>query len=198
MTMKVLYGAGPEDTKTFDTGRLRAEFLLEDLFQPDAVSFTYTHVDRLILGGAVPVTKQLVFGTGDDIGTPYLLSAREMGVANLGGSGTITVDGQSFTLENRDVLYNWAWRKRNFAIKRVRRCTCPILHEFCSRRQRYPASPDPQIRIQIARTWCRTTIQQAQAAHVYSPGSRPVLPAFDGYYRSCRWQCLEYHATPPA
>ncbi|MEJ1120960.1 MULTISPECIES: 5-dehydro-4-deoxy-D-glucuronate isomerase [Phyllobacterium] len=105
MTMKVLYGAGPEDTKTFDTGRLRAEFLLEDLFQPDAVSFTYTHVDRLILGGAVPVTKQLVFGTGDDIGTPYLLSAREMGVANLGGSGTITVDGQSFTLENRDVLY---------------------------------------------------------------------------------------------
>jgi 4-deoxy-L-threo-5-hexosulose-uronate ketol-isomerase len=105
MTMKVLYGAGPEDTKAFDTGRLRAEFLLEDLFQPDAVSFTYTHVDRLILGGAVPVTKQLVFGAGDDIGTPYLLSAREMGVANLGGTGTVTIDGQSFTLENRDVLY---------------------------------------------------------------------------------------------
>lgn len=105
MTMKVLYGAGPEDAKAFDTGRLRAEFLLEDLFQPDAVSFTYTHVDRLILGGALPVTKQLVFGAGDDIGTPYLLSAREMGVANLGGTGTVTIDGQSFTLENRDVLY---------------------------------------------------------------------------------------------
>jgi 4-deoxy-L-threo-5-hexosulose-uronate ketol-isomerase len=105
MTMKVLYGAGPEDTKTYDTTRLRAEFLIEDLFQPDVVSFTYTHVDRLILGGAVPVAKVLSFGSGKDIGTPFLLSSREMGIANLGGAGTITVDGQSFALENRDVLY---------------------------------------------------------------------------------------------
>ncbi|MGK6313139.1 5-dehydro-4-deoxy-D-glucuronate isomerase [Neorhizobium sp. DT-125] len=105
MTMKVLYGAGPEDIKTYDTARLRAEFLVEDLFREDKVSFTYTHVDRLILGGAVPVSQTLAFGSGEDIGTPFLLSAREMGVANLGGAGTIVVDGKSFTLENRDVLY---------------------------------------------------------------------------------------------
>ncbi|MGK9055147.1 5-dehydro-4-deoxy-D-glucuronate isomerase [Neorhizobium petrolearium] len=105
MTMKVLYGAGPEDIKTYDTARLRAEFLMEDLFREDKVSFTYTHVDRLILGGAVPVSQTLAFGSGEDIGTPFLLSAREMGVANLGGTGTIVVDGKSFTLENRDVLY---------------------------------------------------------------------------------------------
>ncbi|MCK8781169.1 5-dehydro-4-deoxy-D-glucuronate isomerase [Rhizobium sp. NTR19] len=105
MTMKVLYGAGPNDIKTYDTQRLRDEFLMEDLFQADKVSFTYTHVDRLIVGGAVPVSSTLSFGSGEDIGTPYLLSAREMGIANLGGTGTITVDGQSFTLENRDVLY---------------------------------------------------------------------------------------------
>ena len=53
MTMKILYGAGPNDIKTYDTARLRAEFLIEDLFQEGKVSFTYTHVDRLILGGAV-------------------------------------------------------------------------------------------------------------------------------------------------
>ena len=105
MTMKVLYGAGPDDIKTFDTARLRKEFLVEDLFQPGEVSFTYTHVDRLILGGAVPLDATLTFGSGKDIGTPYLLSAREMGVANLGGTGTITVDGQQFELENRDILY---------------------------------------------------------------------------------------------
>ena len=67
--------------------------------------FTYTHVDRLILGGAVPVREALTFGDGAEIGTPHLLSAREMGVANLGGSGTVTVDGQHFALANRDVLY---------------------------------------------------------------------------------------------
>lgn len=105
MTMKILYGAGPQDVKGYDTERLRAEFLVEDLFRPDAVSFTYTHVDRLILGGAVPVSKTLEFGSGEDIGTSHLLSAREMGIANLGGPGTITVDGQSFDLNNRDVLY---------------------------------------------------------------------------------------------
>ncbi len=105
MTMKVLYGAGPDDIKAFDTARLRKEFLVEDLFQPGEVSFTYTHVDRLILGGAVPLDATLTFGSGKDIGTPYLLSAREMGVANLGGTGTITVDGQQFELENRDILY---------------------------------------------------------------------------------------------
>ncbi|MNE08465.1 4-deoxy-L-threo-5-hexosulose-uronate ketol-isomerase [compost metagenome] len=105
MTMKVLYGPGPDDIKAFDTARLRKEFLVDDLFQPGEVSFTYTHVDRLILGGAVPLDATLTFGSGQDIGTPYLLSAREMGVANLGGTGTITVDGQKFELENRDILY---------------------------------------------------------------------------------------------
>ena len=105
MTMKILYGAGPEDVKSYDTQRLRDAFLLTDVFAADAVNFTYTHVDRLIIGGAMPVEKHLAFGSGEDIGTPYLLSAREMGIANLGGTGTIAVDGRSFTLENRDVLY---------------------------------------------------------------------------------------------
>ncbi|AMS44968.1 5-dehydro-4-deoxy-D-glucuronate isomerase [Aminobacter aminovorans] len=103
--MKILYGAAPEDVKGYDTEKLRSAFLMTDLFMPDAASFIYTHVDRLLLGGAMPVSKSITFGSGSEIGTPYLLSAREMGIANLGGTGTVTVDGRSFTLENRDVLY---------------------------------------------------------------------------------------------
>ncbi len=105
MTMRVLYGAAPADIKTYDTQKLRDAFLVEDLFQLGQTTFVYTHVDRLILGGAVPTTSPLTFGSGEDIGTPYLLSAREMGIANLGGAGSVTVDGETYKLDNRDVLY---------------------------------------------------------------------------------------------
>jgi 4-deoxy-L-threo-5-hexosulose-uronate ketol-isomerase len=105
MTMNVLYGAAPADIARYDTEQLRATFLVGGLFAADAVRFTYTHVDRLLIGGALPVNDEVVFGSGAEIGTTHLLHAREMGVANLGGAGTVTVDGRRFALANRDVLY---------------------------------------------------------------------------------------------
>ncbi len=105
MTMNVLYGAAPEDIKTYDTERLRKAFLISDLFVSGEVRFTYTHIDRLILGSAMPTGEALTFGGGEEIGTAHLLSAREMGIANLGGAGSVTVDGRQFDLANRDVLY---------------------------------------------------------------------------------------------
>jgi 4-deoxy-L-threo-5-hexosulose-uronate ketol-isomerase len=103
--MRVLYGVSPNDIPNFDTKRLRAEFLIEKLFQPGQIEFAYTHVDRMIVGGACPTDTPLSFGDGADVGTPLFFTAREMGIANLGGSGTITVDGQVFSLSNRDTLY---------------------------------------------------------------------------------------------
>lgn len=105
MTMRVLYGVSPNDIKTFDTARLRAEFLIEGLYRPGHLEFAYTHVDRMIVGAATPAAEPLSFGDGAEIGTPLFFTAREMGVANLGGAGKITVDGQTFALANRDVLY---------------------------------------------------------------------------------------------
>lgn len=103
--MRILYGVSPHDIPSFDTKRLRAEFLVEKLFQRGHIEFAYTHVDRMIVGAAVPVDKPLSFGDGADVGTPLFFTAREMGIANLGGPGTITVDGQVFALNNRDTLY---------------------------------------------------------------------------------------------
>ena len=105
MTMRVLYGVSPNDIKNFDTARLRAEFLVEGLYRPGHIEFAYTHVDRMIVGAATPASEPLSFGDGAEIGTPLFFTAREMGVANLGGAGKITVDGQTFALANRDVLY---------------------------------------------------------------------------------------------
>jgi 4-deoxy-L-threo-5-hexosulose-uronate ketol-isomerase len=105
MTMRHVYGASPADIAGYDTKRLRAEFLVEGLFRPGALSFVYTHIDRMILGGACPTEKPLSFGDGKEVGTEFFLSAREMGIANLGGAGRVTVDGQAFRLASRDVLY---------------------------------------------------------------------------------------------
>jgi 4-deoxy-L-threo-5-hexosulose-uronate ketol-isomerase len=105
MTLRVVYGAGPADIEGYGTESLRAAFLIERLFAPGAIEFVYTHVDRMIVGGAVPTDKPLSFGDGADVGTPHFFDAREMGIANLGDAGAVTVDGRRFPLANRDVLY---------------------------------------------------------------------------------------------
>ncbi|MFH1795835.1 MAG: 5-dehydro-4-deoxy-D-glucuronate isomerase [Pseudomonadota bacterium] len=103
--MRVLYGASPADIAAMDTDRLRAEFLVEDLFAPGELVFVYTHVDRMILSGAVPLAEPLVFGDGKDVGTDLFFTAREMGIANLGGAGSVTIDGTRHAVANRDIVY---------------------------------------------------------------------------------------------
>jgi 4-deoxy-L-threo-5-hexosulose-uronate ketol-isomerase len=103
--MDVRYGGHPAEVMTATTDRLRADYLIEGAFTPGALRLTYTHVDRMIVGGACPTGAALSFGDGAELGTPFFFSAREAGIANLGGPGHITVDGQRFALANRDILY---------------------------------------------------------------------------------------------
>ncbi|MER8366128.1 5-dehydro-4-deoxy-D-glucuronate isomerase [Mesorhizobium sp. M0306] len=103
--MRTLYGASPGDIAGMDTDRLRAEFLVDGLFRPGAIEFVYTHVDRMIVGGAVPLANPLAFGNGAEVGTPLFFDAREMGIANLGGNGAVAVDGRRFPAANRDIVY---------------------------------------------------------------------------------------------
>lgn len=103
--MRTLYGASPADIAGMDTDRLRAEFMVEGLFTPGVIHFTYTHVDRMIVGGACPGAQAISFGDGADVGTELFFTAREMGIANLGASGKVAVDGISFAVANRDIVY---------------------------------------------------------------------------------------------
>ncbi len=105
MSLGILHCGAPQDIEHYTTASLRSHFLVSGLFPSDSVRLVYSHEDRMIVGGCSPVPKPLHLGSGADIGTPFLLSAREMGVANLGGRGEVTVDGQRFAMENRDVLY---------------------------------------------------------------------------------------------
>lgn len=105
MPMQQRYGAGPDQIDRMSGADLRANFMVEGLFQPGRIGFAYTHFDRMIVGGAVPLEQALEFGDGTEVGTPLFFDAREMGIANLGGPGWAEIDGTRFALASRDVLY---------------------------------------------------------------------------------------------
>ncbi|MBQ8979531.1 MAG: 5-dehydro-4-deoxy-D-glucuronate isomerase [Oscillospiraceae bacterium] len=103
--MELRTAASPRDVKTYDTSRLREEFLIQDLFEADQIKTVYSHVDRMIVGAAVPVTKPLVLTAGEEIRAEYFLQRREMGIINIGGKGTVTVDGKVYDLDYKDGMY---------------------------------------------------------------------------------------------
>lgn len=80
--------------KTLDTQGLRNEFLVEEVFVADEYTMVYSHIDRIIVGGIMPITKTVSVGgeVGKQLGVSYFLERRELGVINIGGAGTITVD----------------------------------------------------------------------------------------------------------
>lgn len=87
------------------TAELRANFLIDDLFAAGQVKLHAVDLDRVILGGAVPMTEALSLGAPEAIGAEYFAERREIGVLNIGGAGRVTVDGTSHQLEARDALY---------------------------------------------------------------------------------------------
>lgn len=102
--MDVRYSIGPIEGKNLDTVGLRENFLIEDLFKKDIINLIYSHVDRIIIGGACPV-QPLELEGGKNLGTNYFLERRELGIINIGGKGYVTVDGQKIELNPRDGLY---------------------------------------------------------------------------------------------
>jgi 4-deoxy-L-threo-5-hexosulose-uronate ketol-isomerase len=88
------------------TEELRKAYLIDNLFAPNEVPMTYSDIDRSITGSAVPVKGKLkLLGTKKEMAAEYFCERREVGVINIGGNGTITVDGKEFAMALKDVLY---------------------------------------------------------------------------------------------
>lgn len=103
--MEVRYSVSPKEGKHMTTSELRENFLIENLFVPNEIKFIYSHVDRIIVGAAVPTTKPLTIEGSKELGSDYFLERREMGVINIGGDGIIIVDGQRVEMETKAGLY---------------------------------------------------------------------------------------------
>lgn len=87
------------------TEELRASFLVESLFSPGAVSLAYIDLDRTIVGSAVPLGEPLTLEADPDLRASYFTERRELGILNIGGTGTVQVNGIAFELSNLDALY---------------------------------------------------------------------------------------------
>ena len=95
---------GPAAIDRMSTGELRAAFLLQRLFEPGALRLVYTDLDRLIVGGVMPLVE-LRLPSFHELGTTFFAERREIGVLNLGDPGSIIVDGARYTLQRFDSLY---------------------------------------------------------------------------------------------
>lgn len=107
--MDIRYSANQRDFKRYTTEETRNEFLIESLYVADEVIAVYSHVDRMVTLGCMPVSGAVSIDKGIDIwanfGTSYFLERREIGIFNIGGAGTITVDGTVYELGYKDCLY---------------------------------------------------------------------------------------------
>jgi 4-deoxy-L-threo-5-hexosulose-uronate ketol-isomerase len=105
MKVELRYASHPQDFKSYDTEKLRKEFLIKDVFTADEISLVYSLYDRYMVGGAMPVKKQLKLETPDELKAEQFLDRREMGIINVGGDAVIDAGGRTYNLEFKDALY---------------------------------------------------------------------------------------------
>src|SRR4051812_38717473 len=99
LRMKIVHQVHPEDFSRYNTQQIRDKFLIEQLVVPGAIECVYTHYDRMIVGAACPQAQELQLGTYDQLKSDYFLSRREIGILNIAGKGSISVDGEKYPLE---------------------------------------------------------------------------------------------------
>ena len=105
VTYEERFASHPEDVRKYDTTQLREHFLIEKLMENDQIHLVYSHYDRYITGGAVPVNGPLELTSIDPMKATYFCDRRELGIINVGSNGTVVVDGKEFVLQYKEALY---------------------------------------------------------------------------------------------
>ncbi|WP_178987145.1 5-dehydro-4-deoxy-D-glucuronate isomerase [Winogradskyella schleiferi] len=99
------YASSPQAVKNYDTQELRNEFLIQNVLKKDTIEWVYTHYDRFMVAGVVPVSKSVNLETIDPLKANFFLERRELGIINIGDAGSVSVDGTIYNLEHKEALY---------------------------------------------------------------------------------------------
>lgn len=94
-----------DDFKHYDTEKLRKHFLIETIFVPGDITFSYTHYDRLMVGGVQPMAEAIKLDTYDQLKSEHFLDRRELGAINVGGNGKVRVDGEEYAVAHKEAIY---------------------------------------------------------------------------------------------
>jgi len=105
MKVELRYASHPQDFKSYDTERIRKEFLIEKIFVKDEISLVYSFYDRYMVGGAMPVKKALKLEKADDLKSTFFLERREMGIINVGGPALVETKGKKWKIGYKEALY---------------------------------------------------------------------------------------------
>lgn len=103
--MEIRFANSQQETQGMTTDQLRSTYLIENLFEPDELVLVYSHYDRVITGSAVPVDGSITLSNPAELRAEYFLERREMGIINIGGEGSIQVDGETFLLQKQSCVY---------------------------------------------------------------------------------------------
>jgi 4-deoxy-L-threo-5-hexosulose-uronate ketol-isomerase len=108
---EIRYSNHPDDARNYDTERIRKEYLVDNIMQEDTINLVYSFNDRLIVGGTVPVKKEVPLESIDPLKSSNFLDRREMGIINVGGKGFVKTDGETYSLGYKEAVYLGAGTK---------------------------------------------------------------------------------------
>ena len=103
--MEIRFQSSPREVKGMNTQQLRENFLVQNLMQANQIQLVYSHFDRVIVGGAMPVSNPVLLPNEAELRADYFLERRELGIINVGGAGTVEADGVVYKLNKLDALY---------------------------------------------------------------------------------------------
>lgn len=136
--MKILHQVHPEDFVRYTTQQIREKFLLEDLVSPGKIEAAYTHYDRMIVGAACPLGQPLELPAYDQLKSTHFLSRREIGILNIGGTGSVSVEGDSYSMEKLDCLYIGKGDKKVEFLSQGQEDPAKFIFFSCPAHQPYP------------------------------------------------------------
>jgi len=103
--MEIRFQSSPREVKGMNTQQLRENFLVQHLMQANQIQLVYSHFDRVIVGGAMPVSNPVLLPNEAELRADYFLERREIGIINVGGPGSVEADGVVYELNKLDALY---------------------------------------------------------------------------------------------